>query len=265
MSNGLNKKQIEFLNKYTKGTWSYDPATGLVDVEGNFNCSRWVRKELMTFRPLEDFKGIKFGKVSGLFTINSNKFTSLEGSPQKVGGDFDCSNNQLTSLEGAPQEVCGSFSCAVNNLTSLEGAPKKVGVEFSCSKNKLKNLKGGPQEVGGGFHCQINELTSLEGAPQKVGGWFKCDVFELKKGEWNLNGWLNVLKEGSQEARELITILLPAEELNKEIQKDPAGMIMKLKDIWNDADFKEIRAKIVLPKGYQDDMDLVGDMSDVGF
>jgi len=98
-----------------------------------------------------------------------------------------------------------------------------------------------------------------------VGRDFRCDTFELGEGEWNLKGWLKVLAEGSQEAQKLILILLSAEELNKEIQKDPAGMIMKLKEIWNDQNFKDIRSKLVWPKGYADDADLVGDLDDVGF
>ena len=74
-----------------------------------------------------------------------------------------------------------------------------------------------------------------------------------------------MLKEGRPKAQKLILTILSAEALNKEIQKDPARMIMSLKEVWNDENFKEIRAKIVLPKIYQDDMDLVGDVSDVGF
>jgi len=74
-----------------------------------------------------------------------------------------------------------------------------------------------------------------------------------------------VLKEGSPEAQKLISTILSVEELNKEIQKDPAGMVMKLKGIWNDGNFKEIRAKLVWPKGYAEEADLVGDLDDVGF
>ena len=190
---GLTKEQEWFLNRYTSGTWSYNPATGLVDVEGYFDCSD---------KGLKDFKGVKFGKVIG---------------------DFICDNNKLTSLEGAPQEV------------------------------------------GGKFDCRDNQLTSLVGAPQEVGEDFGCDAFRLKKGEWNPKGWLKVLREGRPEAQKLISTILSAEALNKEIKKDPAGMAMKLKEIWNDEDFKEIRSKLVWPKGYEEEADLVGDLDDVGF
>ena len=168
----LTKEQEAFLDRYTEGTWTYNPATGLVDVKGDFDCS---------YEKLKDLKEVRFGKVNGR------------------------------------------------------------------------------------FYCRNNELTSLEGAPQEVSGDFKCDAFELEREEWNPKGWLRVLEEGSPEAQKLILILLPAEELNKEIAKDPAGMIMKLKDIWNDDGFRETRAKLVWPKGYEEEADLVGDLDDVGF
>ncbi len=295
---GLTPEQEAFLNKYTKGTWTLNPSTGLVDVEGDFDCSH---------ENLEDFNGVKFGKIGGYFKCSDNNLTilagapqvvgghfecwdnsltSLEGAPQKVGKDLDCWNNNLTSLEGAPQEVGGDFRCYNNklttlkgapqkvskdfdcwnnNLTSLEGAPQEVGGEFNCRVNKLTSLEGAPQEVGGNFRCYDNKLTSLEGAPQVVGGDFWCNEFKLTEGEWNPKGWLKVLKHGSPEAQNLVLTLLPAEALNKEIAKDPAGMIMKLKPIWNDRFFKKTRAKLVWPKGYSDDADLVGDLDDVGF
>ena len=89
----LTSVQIDFLNRYVTGSWTMNPE-GLVDVEGDFNCSGSGIKSLM---------GIRFGSV---------------------GGNFDCYRNQLTSLEGAPREVKGNFHCHWNQLTSLEGAPR---------------------------------------------------------------------------------------------------------------------------------------------
>ena len=255
---GLTAEQEAFLNRYTKGTWTYNPATGLVDVKGGFDCH-------FKTPDLEDLKGVRFGKVSGRFYCSENELTSLAGAPQEVRGNFKCGNNKLTSLEGAPQKVGGYFSCYGNNLTSLAGAPQVVGKDFGCSDNNLTSLAGAPQKVGGNFDCSENQLTSLAGAPQEVSGYFTCDAFILKEGEWNPKGWLKVLKEGSPEAQKLISTILSVEELNKEIQKDPAGMVMNLKGIWNDGNFKEIRAKLVWPKGYEQEADLVGDLDDVGF
>ena len=135
----LTKEQIKWLNKCTEGTWKLNHQTGLVDVEGDFDCSG---------QGLSDFKGVRFGVV---------------------GERFDCSNNRLTSLVGAPREVGESFACENNRLTSLEGAPRKVGWGFFCSNNQLTSLEGAPQEVVCDFRCYNNRLTSLVGAPRKVG------------------------------------------------------------------------------------------------
>ena len=240
---GLTQEQEEFLNKYTEGRWSYDPATGLVDVVGSFDC----RSER-----LKTLSGVKFGKVSGSFDCSGNKLTSLEGAPQEVGGDFYCQRNKLTSLEGAPQEIRGDFVCYSNSLTSLEGAPQEVGGYFYCSGNKLTSLEGAPREVGKNFDCSGNKLMTLEGAPREVGGDFLCDAFELSQGEWNLEGWLNKMKEGDQEVQKLILTLLTPEILNQEIQKDPAGMIMKLKSVWNYPDFEKIKKGLKFPDDFGD-------------
>jgi len=240
---GLTQKQEEFLNKYTEGSWSYNSQTGLVDVEGSFDC----RSER-----LKTLSGVKFGKVSGSFDCSGNKLTSLEGAPQEVGGDFYCQRNKLTSLEGAPQEIRGDFVCYSNSLTSLEGAPQEVGGYFYCSGNKLTSLEGAPREVGKNFDCSGNKLMTLEGAPREVGGDFLCDAFELSQGEWNLEGWLNKMKEGDQEVQKLILTLLTPEILNQEIQKDPAGMIMKLKSVWNYPDFEKIKKGLKFPDDFGD-------------
>ena len=178
-TNNLTEEQEDFLNRYTQGSWSLNPATGLVDVQGSFDCSG---RRL----PKPSLVGIRFGGVTRNFSCAHNRLTSLAGAPQKVGGDFYCDHNLLTSLAGAPQTVVGSFYCDENLLTSLVGAPETVGVIFNC---------------------HINPLTSLTGAPQMVEGYFWCDDFELNPGQWNPTGWIQVLRTGSTEARELILTL----------------------------------------------------------
>jgi len=161
----LSQEQIEWLDERTRGKWTLNPQTGLVDVDGGFYCSD---------QRLTDFKGVKFGVVTEYFHCSFNRLTSLEGAPQKVGGSLYCYENQLTSLEGAPQQVEGDFDCSNNRLTSLEGAPQQVKESFYCLNNQLTSLKGAPQQVEGSFDCTNNQLTSLEGAPQSVGGDFYC-------------------------------------------------------------------------------------------
>jgi len=148
-----------------KGAWSVNPQTGLVDIDGDF----WVPRKSLT-----DFRGVRFGRVSGFFSCSDNYLSSLEGSPREVGGDFNCAYNSLVSLEGAPQQVEGNFDCEHNDLTSLEGAPQKVRGAFYCFSNQLTSLKGAPQRVWASFDCSHNGLVSLEGAPLAVGWYFYC-------------------------------------------------------------------------------------------
>jgi hypothetical protein len=123
----LSEEQIGWLNECTRGSWKLNQSTGLIDVDGSFDCNR---------QNLTDFKGVRFGHVNGYFYCHNNQLTSLEGAPQTVGGSFSCRDNQLTSLVGAPQTVGGAFNCTDNQLTSLEGAPLTVG-HFFCSDNPV--------------------------------------------------------------------------------------------------------------------------------
>jgi len=161
---------IHWLNKCSRGTWSFNKETGLIDVRGSFDC---------TFGKLKDFKGVKFGVIGKNFDCAHNNLESLEGAPKVVKGDFKCEGNQLKSLVGAPQVVKGDFDCSNNRLTSLAGAPQNVKGDFFCNNNKLINLVGAPQEVGVDFYCPSNKLTSLVGAPQVVKGDFICSNNKL--------------------------------------------------------------------------------------
>jgi hypothetical protein len=183
----LTREQIEWLDKCTDGTWSLNPETGLVDVDGDFNCSE---------QKLKNFKGVRFGVVTGSFLCRDNSLTTLEGAPKKVGEDFGCSDNSLTSLKGAPQKVGGDFNCSYNSLTSLEGAPQKVGGGFFCNYNSLTSLEGAPQKVGWNFSCSSNSLTSLEGAPQEVGETFNCNYSYNSVSEPTLDKIWNEMKTG---------------------------------------------------------------------
>jgi hypothetical protein len=231
----LTEEQKKFLDKFATGVWMFDHNTGLVDLNGNFDCS---------WKDIKDFFGVSFGKVKGT---------------------FDCSYNRLVSLEGSPQEVSGTFICSHNRLTSLEGGPKQVRGAYNCSRNRLTSLDGGPKQVGGSYVCAENPLKSLDGAPEKVGGMFSCDAFRLEIGEWNMGSWLELLDTGSAEAKQLILSLVSPEEINKRIAGDPAGMAMMLKGVWNSKAFKEIRSQLVWPKGFEKEADLVGDLGGIGF
>ena len=103
----LTQEQKDWLDKCAKGTWQFNPQTGLVDVTGHFDCSG---------QELDSFKGVRFGHVSGTFDCSYNELTSLEGAPQSVGGNFSCYSNNLTSLKGFPMEIKGDIDLKTNPI-----------------------------------------------------------------------------------------------------------------------------------------------------
>ena len=312
----LTQEQKNFLDKYTKGgSWSLNPSTGLVDLQGNFDCAR---------EGLNDLLGIRFGKAPFKFYCNGNNLKSLVGAPQTVGGDFSCNENKLMSLEGAPQTVGGSFFCLINKLTSLAGAPGTVGGGFNCSDNNLKSLVGAPQTVGGGFYCvnnnlkslvgapqtvegsfscvnnkltslvgspQIvggefgcegNELTSLDGAPQTVGGGFSCynnssltslagapetvkgrfssDSLKIPKGKWSIGTLMDIFFTGTPNQQQLVAPLVDPKVIQQQIDENPEGMLIKLKDVLKHPQFQELK----WPQHLDQEKGLLSDLGDVG-
>ena len=98
-SDSLTDEQRKFLDKNTSGRWSVN-SERLVDVKGGFYCYG---------ERIEDFLGIRFGKVSEDFYCSGNQLRTLEGSPREVGGSFYCYRNPLISLEGVPEVIEGNF------------------------------------------------------------------------------------------------------------------------------------------------------------
>ena len=184
-SKPLSEEQISWLDEYSGGPWRLNPSTGLIDVDGYFDCIS---------QGLKDFKGVRFGHVKGNFNCYYNQLTSLEGTPQTVGRSFNCGSNQLTSLVDAPKTVGGGFDCAINQLTSLDGAPKTVKGNFYCDSNQLTSLDGAPKTVDGSFYCGSNQLTSHEGAPQTVDRGFFCGSNPVS--ERTLASIFNLMKKG---------------------------------------------------------------------
>ena len=256
-SGTLTPEQEAFLNLYTKGTWSVNSATGLVDVEGRFDCSD---------RKLKSLCGIRFGTVTGGFSCSDNQLTTLEGAPQTVEGGFYCHSNKLTTLEGAPLKVGGNFYCSNNQLTTLEGAPQTVKGSFWCDDNQLTTLEGAPQTVTGNFWCYDNQLTTLAGAPQTVKGSFRYNSFEkMEPGEWNPTGWMKVIRKGSTDAKRLILTLpyLQPDWWNSELSKDPARTIQLLAPWWSQMS-DDLKREIRIPPGYEDRLGMRSEFSELG-
>ena len=161
----LSDDQIDFLDKYTRGSWVVNPETGLVDIRGDFKLKKYQS---------ESFMGIKFGVVHGNFDFSRNNIKSLVGSPIHVEGSFSFELNQVESLEGAPRKVGETFDCSYNPLKPLEGSPEEVE-NFYCTHTHIGSLEGSPNKIRGDFNCSYNdELISLKGSPERVEGGFRC-------------------------------------------------------------------------------------------
>jgi hypothetical protein len=161
-STSLTEDQIKWLDRCTEGIWKLNPSTGLIDIDGDFECIQ---------QNLTDFKGVRFGHIKGNFNCNDNRLTSLEGAPQKVGGSFYCHRNQLTSLEGAPQKVGGEFIIAWNYsflntmgiLNWPNGWEKKGDADFLRTLfAKLKEISDIPEnKFVSSISVSKSELTSM--------------------------------------------------------------------------------------------------------
>ena len=229
-SQSLTDEQKKFLDQHTKGTWSLNPSTGKVDIEGSFEC---------VGQDLRDFKGISFGSVSR---------------------NFDCSENSLQTLEGAPETVGGNFHCYNTSLQTLEGSPETVGGNFYCFNNSLQSLEGAPRTVGGNFYCDDNPLQTLEGAPETVGRKFYLDEMEIPEGEWSKRTLVEIFTTGTPKQKQLVKPLVDPKVLQQMIDKDPEKMLVKLKDHLKDPHFKDLK----WPKHLAQEKDLLSDLSDVG-
>ena len=125
--NELSQEQTEWLDKctsksWTRGSWTLNPQTGLVDVSGDFSCSS---------QGLSDFKGVRFGVVSGSFYCTGNKLTSLKGAPQEVGGNFNCYVNPVSDsvLEALYKKMQSGMSwpdAVAEEWDSIESEEDKI-------------------------------------------------------------------------------------------------------------------------------------------
>ena len=187
-------KQIQYLvdQNIIRGKWILRKDNTL-DVDGD-----------VIFTVSSEFTSIpvKFGTVSGDFSLSGSNWTSLKNCPNEVGGTFSAGACQkITSLEGAPQFVGGNLSvafCALRNLayfpkhvgasihvqnnrlTSLIGLPTEVDGNVDVSFNNLSDLSGSPRIVSGTFYAHFNRLMTLKGGPKEVGGRFFVTNNKLK-------------------------------------------------------------------------------------
>jgi hypothetical protein len=100
-----------------------------------------------------------------------------------------------------------------------------------------------------------------------VGGNFWGDAFDLgpgqSPGQWNLEGWLQVLRTGSPEAQKLILTIIGADYWNSEISSNPIGTLLRLATLWDRLP-ENVKGKIRIPSNLQDNFDNFLDLERAG-
>ena len=123
-----------YIKNYTINT------DGSIDVDEYVNFDGYIDVNKVNLYNLRLKKlPLKFNKINCDFYCNSNKLTSLEGSPVEVNGCFYCNSNKLTSFEFAPKIIREYFCCDVNYITSFEYFPSYVK-KLYCSNNPILDV-----------------------------------------------------------------------------------------------------------------------------
>jgi hypothetical protein len=176
----LRQKQIDFLDKYTVGSWSVNPATGLVDIDGDFIYRDFPRSVKYPLR------GLRFGDVSGNFIFEPSSYmTGLDGFPNRVGKNFSCSRCHVESLKGGPTEVGGSYFCSFNKLKNFDYAPETIPGDFVARFNHdLESFDGLPKYIGGDLRLEDGNPWQMELDVRKLITVYKSEI----KGEIKFDG-----------------------------------------------------------------------------
>lgn len=252
----LEDYQIAFLSKHSLD-WKFNESNGKVDVDGDFIAKN------KGYHTLFD---VEFGVVNGDFNISNNYLTSLKGCPVKVGGSFRAVDNYLEYLKGGPSEVGWSYNVEKNKLLSLEGAPQEIPGIFRCNDNNLKSLIGGPTAVGIHYGAIENPIESLKGAPEEVGEYFQVANIIFDE-PWGFPAALEALAKYNDQRVDLIKTLhfLNPDYINSELKKSPIETILHLKLVWNLEKFYSIKKHIKVPVKYRGELDVISDLSSLGF
>jgi len=185
----------DWLDKCTKGSWSQDPKSKLINVEGDFDCS-FQRLKVIPH-------GLKFGKVSGSFYAFGNDFEDLTGFPFFVKKKFNVDDNPLENYTWSPFSVGWSFKSKDIDKRGKDWNAKDVLVESKTASGTLK--------------LALETSSFL-----------------------NPDCW------------------------NKLFEFYPAEGIHIIAPVWNWPDFAPIKAKINLPGGFDDELELFSGFSDLG-
>ena len=255
MQDGVTPEQRALLNascqyyqKNNKGVqpkdaWWVDPATGLVNVGGNF-----ILKDKWT----EGLLGIKFGKIGGYFNVNGAGLESASELPREIGTHLNAGGNKFRTLEGIGY-VRKSISVENNLLVSLEGLTKDL--------------------MGSSTQLLHQKITMIDRNPVRS-GFLRDDLEDVLSGKETWTGiYLSIIagdyaikKDPDGSIEWILKNKLSPDVLGAEIKNAPAKLAIELAKVpqKHRKALNDILDQIDLPPGFKDDTSLVADLSDIG-
>ena len=225
-----------------KDAWWVDPATGFVNVGGNFLLgSEW--KSLL---------GIRFGKIGGYFNVVEADLKDASELPREIETHLNAGGNKFRTLEGIGY-VKKTISVENNLLVSLEGLTKDLMGTFIPPSSKISAADRNP--VRSGFlRDDLDEVLR---------GWATWTGIYLSI----VAGDYTIKKDPDGSIEWILKNKLSPEVLSAEIKKAPEKMAIELAKV--PAKHRKTLNGILdqirdLPPGFKEDTDLVADLSDIG-
>lgn len=273
----LQKLERSTVSKSSGKKISFDPSSKVVTVKSTLVLDV---NEIPEFISL----GCKLGHVDS-FKLKGNFIHYPEITKAQCDLIFPSECNEL--------EVWGvKFSSDCQNVPIFPPARTSINVNIEGIKNlkclspdqpqKIESLQviSDLESLSGLYiiQCeQVNLRVKKDPGPfswhkRGTGLTFPDDISKypyfsgVKTTGWDIGNWVKVLREGNEEQKKLMMTLpmLDSNFWNERMEENPGETIHILAPIWNDPEFTEIKKRIKIPPGYEDQLDLFSGFSELG-
>lgn len=141
-------------------------ADGIVDVDGDVSV---INADLLDGQePKGDLK-VKFGKVTGSFSLANFGLSTLKGAPFWVGKNVNFSRNKLLkSFKGGPKKIGGWLGMSDCSLETFEDFPQNIYGSLYLSNNNLTAFGNDLITVYGEIYIEQNPFKTLDGIENQL-------------------------------------------------------------------------------------------------
>jgi hypothetical protein len=218
--------------------------------------------------------------VSGNLYIDieyrGNKIGSLEGLPKKIGGNLNIKGD-IKSLKGLHTNIEGRVYIDVEDIHVIRVSKSELISPWYWVSIMLQKYNNIPKENP----VSIEDQKKIE---KLFSTLYTLDDFKreseknpqnnpyLELTEKMFINFFNVfvtkifIKMDKKEEECFSPFILDnLDKINAEIQKDPEGMMMKLRGVWNSPVLAGVKKEIKIPDRYKEEMDTLADLTDLGF